>query len=264
MPGVQCGDIGPKVGYITKDNGYLSFHQVRVPRSNLLSKLIDVSAQGELEIKGDPKVLYASMMLIRKIIVGMFPKLYSNGLTIAVRYSLFRKMFRDDRGHEVTIADYQTQENKLLPLIADYYAFSIDGNAVIKLTEENFERVTQKNDGSLMEECHSSLCYSKAYISEEVSEGLEILRKACGGHGFSHYSGLPNLCVEFYAHPIHEGENTVLYLQVSRYILKNYKRMVEKGKGKLGRTVSYLENYQDLIKYRPKLMGEDPREWSRE
>ena len=44
MPGVQCGDIGPKVGYITKDNGYLSFNNVRVPRTNFLSKLIDITA----------------------------------------------------------------------------------------------------------------------------------------------------------------------------------------------------------------------------
>lgn len=43
MPGIECGDIGPKVGYITKDNGYLIFNNVRVPRTNLLSKLVDIS-----------------------------------------------------------------------------------------------------------------------------------------------------------------------------------------------------------------------------
>lgn len=43
LPGINCGDIGPKVGYITKDNGYLSFDNIRVPRNNLLNKLIDIS-----------------------------------------------------------------------------------------------------------------------------------------------------------------------------------------------------------------------------
>lgn len=43
LPGINCGDIGPKVGYITKDNGYLTFDNVRVPRNNLLNKLIDIS-----------------------------------------------------------------------------------------------------------------------------------------------------------------------------------------------------------------------------
>ena len=46
-------------------------------------------------MKGDPKVLYASMMITRKLIITAFPKLYSNALTIATRYSLYRKMFKD-------------------------------------------------------------------------------------------------------------------------------------------------------------------------
>ena len=32
MPGVDCGDIGPKLGGDTKDNGYTIFHNVRIPR----------------------------------------------------------------------------------------------------------------------------------------------------------------------------------------------------------------------------------------
>ena len=78
-------------------------------------------------------------------------------------------------------------------MIADYYAFIIDGNNIADLTEQNFEKVTKKGDGSLMAECHACLCYSKAYYTDEIERGFEILRRACGGHGFSHYSGLPNL-----------------------------------------------------------------------
>ena len=29
FPGVDVGDIGPKLGYSTKDNGYLAFNNVR-------------------------------------------------------------------------------------------------------------------------------------------------------------------------------------------------------------------------------------------
>ena len=32
MPGIDCGDIGPKMGYHGKDNGWLSLTNVRVPR----------------------------------------------------------------------------------------------------------------------------------------------------------------------------------------------------------------------------------------
>lgn len=36
MPGAECGDMGPKLGYACKDNGWLTLQDVRIPRSNML------------------------------------------------------------------------------------------------------------------------------------------------------------------------------------------------------------------------------------
>ena len=33
LPGVNVGDIGPKIGYGGVDNGYLSFDHFRIPRT---------------------------------------------------------------------------------------------------------------------------------------------------------------------------------------------------------------------------------------
>lgn len=46
LPGVEVGDIGPKMGYSTKDNGYLRFSNVRVPRFNMLARYIVVEKGG--------------------------------------------------------------------------------------------------------------------------------------------------------------------------------------------------------------------------
>jgi len=35
-PGIKCGDMGPKFGYNSKDNGWLTFDKVRIPRDQLL------------------------------------------------------------------------------------------------------------------------------------------------------------------------------------------------------------------------------------
>jgi len=35
LPGVHTGDIGPKIGYNTMDNGHASFDRVRIPRANM-------------------------------------------------------------------------------------------------------------------------------------------------------------------------------------------------------------------------------------
>jgi acyl-CoA oxidase len=38
LEGIEVGDIGPKYGYNTKDNGYLRFNNFRIPKENLLGK----------------------------------------------------------------------------------------------------------------------------------------------------------------------------------------------------------------------------------
>jgi hypothetical protein len=35
---------------------------------------------------------------------------------------------------------------KLIPLIADFYAITLAGNRIAKLTDDNFRRVSQNND----------------------------------------------------------------------------------------------------------------------
>lgn len=53
LPGIQVGDIGPKIGYNCKDNGYLLMNNVKIPRKNMLMKFHRVSKEGKYEIVGD-------------------------------------------------------------------------------------------------------------------------------------------------------------------------------------------------------------------
>lgn len=57
-PGIDVGDLGPKLGYTAVDNGWLSFNEYRVPRSALLSRFVSVSRDGEFELLGDPRLIY--------------------------------------------------------------------------------------------------------------------------------------------------------------------------------------------------------------
>jgi acyl-CoA oxidase len=36
LPGIEGGDIGPKYGYNSKENGFLRFTNVRIPRRNMV------------------------------------------------------------------------------------------------------------------------------------------------------------------------------------------------------------------------------------
>ena len=53
LPGVEVGDIGPKMGYNCKDNGYLMMKNIKIPRKNMLMKFQRVSKEGKYEVIGN-------------------------------------------------------------------------------------------------------------------------------------------------------------------------------------------------------------------
>lgn len=110
LPGIDVGDIGPKIGFHSKDNGYLIFNNVAIPRKAMLRRYVSVDREGNLNIKGDPKIAYATMMEIRKYISCAYPKIYASAITIATRYSLFRRQFKNAAKEEIKIMDYQLQQ----------------------------------------------------------------------------------------------------------------------------------------------------------
>lgn len=61
----------------------------------------------------------------------------------------------------------------------------------------------------------------KALCSEMAASAIETCRRAAGGHGYLLMSGLPRLYATTVAACTYEGENTVLYLQTARYLLKS-------------------------------------------
>lgn len=113
-----------------------------------------------------------------------------------------------------------------------------------EVSANNGKRVLEK-DFSLLQETHSNLAFSKGLFSEICQDGIEILRRSMGGHGTSYYSGMPQLLNEYIANNTHEGENTVMYLQSARYVLKSYLGHMTKGKP-LADSVSYISRFQEL------------------
>lgn len=65
MKGVNAGDIGPKIGYHSKNNGWCTFDNVRIPRDQMMMKYTKVERDGTFSINGDIRGLYSIMMDIR-------------------------------------------------------------------------------------------------------------------------------------------------------------------------------------------------------
>ena len=91
LKGIQCGDMGPKMGYNSKNNGWCTFDHVRIPRTNMLMKYTRVDKDGSFSIEGDTRALYSVMMHIRMQLLAHSAMFLLRSCLIAIRYSVCRR-----------------------------------------------------------------------------------------------------------------------------------------------------------------------------
>ena len=183
--GVQSGDLGPKFGYFSKDNGWASFDHVRVPRTNMLMRIASVSKEGEFGIQADPKVLYTTMMLIRTSICLDSPGGSIYSLLIALRYCAVRRQFSTMEKTKVErrVIDYQTVQSQLTPLLSEALVQMVVGRFIRMEFKELQEKVEQGNFDKLPV-MHHLLAGMKSLFSESMVTTIDIARRACGGAGY--------------------------------------------------------------------------------
>ncbi|NP_001364451.1 peroxisomal acyl-coenzyme A oxidase 1 isoform 4 [Mus musculus] len=238
--GITVGDIGPKFGYEEMDNGYLKMDNYRIPRENMLMKYAQVKPDGTYVKPLSNKLTYGTMVFVRSFLVGSAAQSLSKACTIAIRYSAVRRQSEIKRSEpEPQILDFQTQQYKLFPLLATAYAFHFLGRYI----KETYMRINEsigQGDLSELPELHALTAGLKAFTTWTANAGIEECRMACGGHGYSHSSGIPNIYVTFTPACTFEGENTVMMLQTARFLMKIYDQ-VQSGK-LVGGMVSYLND----------------------
>ena len=61
----------------------------------------------------------------------------------------------------------------------------------------------------------------KAFCSWKALEIVETCRQACGGQGYSSYAGLASMYQDFAVQCTWEGDNTVMTLQLGRYLVSS-------------------------------------------
>ncbi|XP_042535804.1 peroxisomal acyl-coenzyme A oxidase 2 [Dipodomys spectabilis] len=223
LPGITTGDIGPKMGINQVDNGFLQLHHVRVPRENMLSRFAEVLPDGTYIRHGTAQSNYLGMLVtrVKLLLNGILPNL-QKACVISLRYSVIRRQSQlRPSDPEAKILDHQTQQQKLFPQLAMSYALYFLAISLTEFFQQSHDAVLNK-DFTLLPELHALSTAGKATISDFCTQGAEQCRRACGGHGYSKMSGLPTLVTEVTASCTYEGENTVLYLQVARFLAKNY------------------------------------------
>jgi acyl-CoA oxidase len=272
LPNVHVGDIGPKFGYNTMDNGFLLFNHVKVPHVNLLNRFSGVDPDTSKYIKpSNPALVYGTLTYVRSSIVLQSGSVLARGVTIATRYCTVRRQFQDrdateGETGENQVLNYTMVQHRILPLLAATYALHFTGRGMINIYNENQKRMSagkdagqasessgssnrgagpeELNPGSdTLADLHSTSCALKAYASTTAAEGLEVCRRACGGHGYSSFSGIGTWYADYLPTVTWEGDNYMLTQQVSRYLLKSA-RAVLKGKANENNTTRILREFK--------------------
>ncbi|KAF9354797.1 hypothetical protein BGX34_010817 [Mortierella sp. NVP85] len=260
LPGVMAGDIGPKMGFNTTDNGCMWFNHYRVPRISLLAKYSSIKpGSGEYITPPNAKLSYGTMVLIRASLIGGARRGIARAVTIATRYSAIRRQFVDKDTPkkmgktvvETPVLDYSTQQYRLFPIIAAAYAFSLTSNEMMRAYHINIKNMAS-GDFSLLADVHASSSGLKSLTTTMATAGIEECRRACGGHGFSSFSGLPLLLQDYVPNVTWEGDNYILTQQTGRYLFKSFRDLVSKrAAGKVSAshisnpTLAYLNTYLD-------------------
>jgi acyl-CoA oxidase len=145
---------------------------------------------------------------------------------------------------ESPVLDYTMQQYRLLPHVAAAYACFFTGREMIRLYNLNQEEM-QKGNFGLLADLHASSSGLKSLTTTMAIDAIEDCRRACGGHGYSMFSGLGMFYQDYLPNVTWEGDNYILTQQTARYLLKTFRNVVS-GKAEPSEhnhTVTYLTQY---------------------
>ncbi|RQM18080.1 hypothetical protein DD237_000416 [Peronospora effusa] len=241
MPGVMLGDVGPKIGFNNVDNGYCRFTCVRISRQNMGMRFATVTREGRYKKNsGAPQeVLYFTMLQTRMVFIRSAGINLAKACTIAIRYSAVRQQGYDANNpqskEELSVLDYQTQQYRLLPLLAAAYAIVLTGNRVDQFAATLSEQM-KRGDVHLLTAGHVMSCGLKVFTTDLATAGIETARRILLGDALQTVTT--------------EGDNLVLSVQTARALLKilaSYKK-----NGAVPESMAFLANIDKLPNVNPR------------
>lgn len=260
MPGVEIYEMGPKAFHamLGTDNGALQFHNVRIPRSQMLARNAQVLRDGSYIKPENEKHSYGSMVTVRALMAEITGWDLVKAVAVAYHYTTFRKQFRksDQQAAETTVFDYASVRYRLLPLLARATTLVVVGRNIKAAYDTYTANYLKTGDFSQLEDFHLQTVGAKVYSTEITGRGIETCRIACGGHGYNALSGFGRMYGNAINAVTYEGDNYVVGQQVPRAILKHWRNRSEASLP----TLSYLSLLRNKHESTTPLI-ESPKDW---
>jgi len=219
--GITIEDNGYKLGLNGVDNGKIWFHQVRVPRENLLNKYGTITKDGHYhsDIKNPNKRFFT---MLGTLVGGRICVARAGlggakmALTIAIKHALERRQFNDSiKIQEDLLMDYPTHQLRLTPAVAKAYVYDIALQHIMKVYSD--ETIIDKR------EVETQVAGLKSIITWYANDTIQECREACGGKGYLIENRIPDLKGDVDIFTTFEGDNTVLLQLAAKGVLSDFK-----------------------------------------
>jgi len=207
--------MGIKIGVNGVDNAILRFTNVRIPRTNMLTKYCEVDANGVFQsaIKKPSARFFAvteRLLSGRVCIAGVSLGASRACLWIAIKYAQQRLSIGPEGLSTVPIMNYQLQQNAIMPLLARHFGLNVYYNFVRHAFAE------QKLGWEI-----PSLCSSvKTLMGWNCEKVASTMRERCGGMGFLSSSRFGEYLALSHTALTAEGDNRVLMHKIVKDLTK--------------------------------------------
>jgi len=223
LPGITIEDNGRKLGLNGVDNGRIWFTNIRVPRTDLLNRFAEVTEEGQYrsDIKSNNSRFFTMIgtLVNGRITMALAANnMAKSALTIAIRYTARRRQFGGGL-QETLVLDYPATQRRLMPLLANAYAFDF---ALKRLA-----RVREQPRSSSMRPVESLAAGIKAFSTWNAIHTIQVCRESCGGEGYLFVNRFAALKADADIFTTFEGDNTVLMQLVAKNLLGELKDQLE-------------------------------------
>jgi acyl-CoA oxidase len=234
ITGVRISDCGYKAGLNGVDNGRIYFDSVAVPRSALLNRFADVSADG-IYSSSIPSASRRFFTMLGTLVAGRISIACAScsvaklALTIATRYAAKRRQFGPEGGPEMPILGYQSLQHGLLSRIATTYALDTALHALVQRYARLHAKSTEHPDAPDEEQREIEVLAAslKAYASRQALSTVQYCREVCGGAGYLFENRFAALRNDTDVFTTFEGSNAVLQQLAAKGLLTDYREQFE-------------------------------------
>jgi acyl-CoA oxidase len=226
LPGIRIEDCGAKLGLDGVDNGRIWFHDVRVPRDNLLDRYATVSEDGVYEsaIENPTKRFFTMLGTLiqgRVSVCGASISATKVALTIAIRHAESRRQFGPPGEQEAVLLDYRTHQRRLLPALAKVYALHFAQEDVVARLHHVFTADAELDRER--RELETLAAGLKAVATWHATATIQECREACGGMGYLKGNRFAALKADTDVFTTFEGDNTVLLQLAAKNLLTDFR-----------------------------------------